>query len=208
MYDNPPLWSNHGIGNVLRYSVTDAGEVRVDASGVSTCYWRLKVEMSSLNDNETALRIGLPWYQKYQPHPNQALYGTENNLYVSEFQAVQVKNTTWWDVQVTYTDELVANPLAQAAVIGEVQTYTMPAGTILDGEGNAILNTAGEPPEPFDKPERILQITIIKNVPATIQSWLFDFEDCVNSDSVQLDAGISAEPYTLLINSIRLQLAH
>jgi hypothetical protein len=188
----------------VAFTVTDANEVRRDSNGVATCYLRGIAKMSSLDDNLTALQVGMPSYQRFQPHPNAAAHGTETTLYVSEFQAVQKKSTPFWDVQVTYTDSLTSNPLNEPAVIGEVQTFTMPSATLVDYQNNAILNTAGEPPEPFDFPERVLQIPFIKNIPATLPTWLFAFEDCVNADAVTFPDGNIAPPKTLLINSVKL----
>jgi hypothetical protein len=190
------------------FTVTDANEVRRDSNGVATCYLRGIAKMSSINDNLTALQVGMSGYQRFQPHPNSAAYGTETTLFVSEFQAVQKKHTVYWDVQVTYTDSLTSNPLNEPAVIGEIQTFTLPGATLIDYQGNAILNTAGEPPEPFDFPERIIQIPFIKNIPASpLPTWLMQFEDCVNADVVTFPDGTVCKPRTLLISSIKISAA-
>lgn len=190
----------------LGYSVTDANEARQDQNGIWTCTVRLKAKMASIDNNRDALVAGLPQYQRYKPHPNAKNFKTEVTLFASEFEAVQIKNTVFWDVLVTYTSSLIENPLDVPAIIGELQTYTMPGGTLRNSDGEAILNTAGEPPEPFDKPQRILQIPIIKNIPADVPGWLFNWEDCTNSDAVSLpngDSPLSCAPHTLLINSIK-----
>ena len=92
------------------------------------------------------------------------------------------------------------DPLSIPSRIGEVKSFTIPGATLVDWQNKPILNTAGEPPEPFDKPEQVLAYPLIKNIPG-LGDWLFDFESVINADAVRLGSKI-CEPKTLMIRQV------
>ncbi len=179
---------------VLRFSTIDKGEVYVDGTGKGTVTLRLFVMCSSPDDSLSVLRRDLAQYQKWQPHPS------EPKFYVDQFRAIQRPHTANWEAQVDYIDTIEKNPLEIPARIGEVKSFTIPGGTLVDYQGNPIINTAGEPPEPFYKPEQIIAFPIIKNIP-DLGDWLFDFESVLNQDSIRLGSK-NCDPLTVMIRQI------
>lgn len=180
--------------SVIDFDVYDRGQVRTGRDGVSQIRVKVRARCSSLDDSLTSLRIGMPMYQRWQPHP------TEQGFYVDDFQGDQQTNGFYWDCVVTYTDGAIKDPLQEPATIGEVKTFKLDAATIVDWQNKPILNTAGEPPEPFNKPEQIVVYPIIKNIPG-LQDWLLEFESCINADAVRVGSFV-CPPKTVLINSI------
>lgn len=181
--------------SVIFYSVTDQGEVRSGANGGSITLRGL-AKTNNLDDSLSVLRRDLSQYQRWQRHKN------EPGFFVDEFSATQRPHSVWWEFTANYTDQATQDPLSIPARCTGVKTITLPGATILDYQKKLILNTAGEPPEPFDKPERVMCYTFEKNV-VGLPDWLLDFEDCINDDAVQLGSK-TASPKTLLISSITL----
>ena len=179
---------------VLRYSTVDKGEISTDASGKSTITLRVLVFCDSPDDSIGVLRRDLPFFQKWQPHP------TEGRFYVEQSRFTQRPKTANWEGQIDYTDTIDQDPLSIPSRIGEVKSFTIPGATLVDWQNKPILNTAGEPPEPFDKPEQVLAYPLIKNIPG-LGDWLFDFESVINADAVRLGSKI-CEPKTLMIRQV------
>lgn len=182
--------------SVIDWDIDDSGDIQT-RNGVSQIRLRGLAICSSLDDSITALRIGLSQFQRWQPH------NTEPGFYVEDFEAVQRKHTARWDFTVTYTDARIKDPLAIPARIGEIKSFKQDGATILEWNNTPILNTAGEPPEPFPKPEQIIVYPFIKNIPPDPPDWLLDFESCINADSVRIGSKI-CEPKTALINAITI----
>jgi hypothetical protein len=178
--------------SVIRWSTTDEGQVRATRTGQELIL-QLTVICSSLDDNLFALKLGLPQFQRWQPHPE------EPGMFVDEFSATQEKGSSIWRANVRYVDTLERNPLDLPAVM-TVRTETLPSATILNSRGQLILNTAGDVVQPIDKPERIRVFTFKKNVPA-IAEWLFELEDAVNGSAMAL-ASFMREPRTLLLRKV------
>lgn len=181
---------------LIDFDVYDKGEVQVDKSGAGQIVMKIIAKMSSLDDSLTALRIGLSSFQRWRPHP------TEPNFFVEQFRGTQKNNGYYWDCTVTYVDDQPKDPLSQPAVIGEIKSFKMDGATILEWDGKPILDTAGQPVEPLNKPEQIVVYPIKKNI-AGLGDWLLDFESCINADEVRIGSK-SCAPKTLLINAINI----
>lgn len=177
---------------VIRWGAIDEGQVRATRTGQELIV-ELQVICSSLDDTLFALKLGLPQFQRWQPHPD------EPGLFVDEFSAKQEKGAPIWKATVRYVDTLERSPLDLPAVM-TVRTETLPGATVLNARGQLILNTAGDVVQPIDKPERIRVFTFRKNVPA-IAEWLFDLEDAVNNSAVSL-AGYVRDKSTLLLRKV------
>ncbi|MFO1046042.1 MAG: hypothetical protein U0941_30050 [Planctomycetaceae bacterium] len=179
---------------VIKFDTIDRGEVYTDNSGKSTLTHRMLIQCSSLDDSISVLRRDLPQFQRWQPHQ------TEPGFRVDQFRATQRPHSPWWEAQVDYIDTLQKNPLEIPARIGEIKSFTIPGSTLVDHQNKPILNAAGEPPEPFDKPEQIIAFPIIFNIP-NLGDWLFDFESCINQDSIRLGSK-SCDPLTVMIRQV------
>lgn len=181
---------------VVDWDLIDQGEIQ-QRGGASQIRLRGIAFCSSLDDSINALRIGLSQFQRWQSHP------TEPGFYVEDFEATQRKHTPRWEFTVTYTDQVTKDPLAIPARIGEIKSFKLDGATVLDWNNTPILNTAGEPPEPFSKPEQIIVFPFIKNIPPDQPDWLLDFESCINSDVVRIGSKV-CDPLTALINAITI----
>lgn len=181
--------------SVIDHDVYDYGELDAE-EGNGEIVIRGLLFCSSPDDSMAEVQVGMAQYQYPQPHPTAAGY------YVKKFQAIQRKFTSRWDFTVTYTNQIVKNPLNEPATIGEIKSVTIPGATILDANNSVICNTAGEPVEPFDMPETLIAYPISKNI-AGLGDWLLNFERCINSDTVRLGSFV-CDPLTLLINSIQI----
>lgn len=104
---------------------------------------------------------------------------------------LQVDNTEdWkgWTVTATYSSEreLSETPTNDPAEITwSSEQFQRPA--VFDKDGNAIVNSAGDPFDPpnmMDDSRRV--ITIQKNL-AVVPTWILTYQDAVNSDSFTVD---------------------
>lgn len=94
-----------------------------------------------------------------------------------------------WIFVAEYSDkwEIEENPLDDPAKTEwSTETFQTPVWETVDGKG--IVNSAGDP---FDPPaekddSRWTSITR-KNIPDYVPTWIFAYQDCVNSDSYTLD---------------------
>lgn len=182
--------------SVFAVSTIDKGEIFADPQGTVTITDRVLVRCSNLNDNWLQIRAGCPQFMKWRPHP------TQFGFYVNQFRPIQRQHTGNWECQVDYINTILPDPLGEPAVIGEVKTMTIPGATLVDWQNNPILNTAGEPPEPFDFPEQVIVFPVSKNV-GGLPGWAFDFECCINEDQVKI-GNIACGPLTCMIRNVTI----
>lgn len=104
---------------------------------------------------------------------------------------IDISNTNpWkgWTATYQYTTEQGIsdpNPLFEAAVIEwDGEQYEEVA--IYDRDGDATLNSAGDPFEDLMKERSRRVVTVVKNI-SSIPSWILDYEDAVNSSAFTLD---------------------
>lgn len=96
------------------------------------------------------------------------------------------------------------NPLRRP-IEWEVDTDFQEAPAEVDGEGNQLVNTAGEQIIGLVKNDPILIFSAVRYI-TNIPQWLGQFAiECVNSDPVDLD-GFIAAPETLKMRGVRLSL--
>lgn len=180
---------------VLSCDTIDAGEIKVGAGGVRTVVDQYRAICSSLDDGLLMLMISLPHLQRYQP------YAGDPSLYVESFEASQEAGAPLWTIRVSYTDAKVKNPLEAPAVI-TMRSQSASAYTLVDHQGQVMLNTAGDLFEPQERKERIWVFSIKKNV-ANYPAWLLDYPECINSDAVRI-RGLNCPPKTLALAAISI----
>jgi hypothetical protein len=180
--------------SVKRWNVADEGSIRSNRTGQELTL-KLRIITDHVDDSLTVLKRDLPDFQKWQPH------STEDKFFVDEFSADQVTGSLIWNASVRYTDTITKNPLDLPVEIS-VRSETVPGATIFDRKRKLILNKAGDPPQPIDKPERIRVFVFEKNLP-DLADWLYDFEDVTNSDAVTI-RGKTREKRTLLFKKAEI----
>lgn len=105
---------------------------------------------------------------------------------------IDISNTEpWkgWTATYLYTTEQNGvtdpNPLFEPAVIEwDGENYEETA--IYDRDGEATLNSAGDPFEDLMRERSRRVVTVVKNI-ASVPNWILDFEDAVNSAAFTLD---------------------
>jgi hypothetical protein len=110
-----------------------------------------------------------------------------------------------WRVTCEYSSEwgeISDNPLDDPAVTDwGVETFTRPVW--VDRDGNAIVNSAGDP---FDPPAEMDDFRIVsrtrKNVSA-VPTWIYSFQNAINSSSFTLD-GVTVPAGTAKMTGIEL----
>ncbi|MBX3450602.1 MAG: hypothetical protein KF777_13625 [Planctomycetaceae bacterium] len=139
---------------------------------------RYVAKFSDPDVSPVAVRRALPRLQRWQPHPEEPGY------YVDRFEAEQHNNTRFWFLDVTYTDQMVKNPLAERASV-TMRSQALSSYTLVDHKGRLMLNTAGDPFEPQEKKEVIWVLSVKKNV-ADFPDWLLDYPEVINTDAVRI----------------------
>jgi hypothetical protein len=87
--------------------------------------------------------------------------------------------TTKWDIR--------ENPLSDPAET-EWSTESYQTEVFVDIDGNAIVNSAGDPFDPtLEKDDSRWSSVTRKNVVVTVPDWFFAYQDSVNSDSYTMD---------------------
>jgi len=115
-------------------------------------------------------------------HPNDA------DCYCIQRSATNRNDSYVWDIDCHYSDEfeIKTNPLLDPAKI-QWNTEQFQTPVWRDRDGNAIINSAGDPFDPpAEKDDSRWTAVITKNV-AAIPAWFFAFQDAVNSSSFTLD---------------------
>ena len=119
------------------------------------------------------------------PHPQNAF------AYCNSVQIEQVADGRWpWIVTATFSTEfeLNENPLFEPAKI-EWDSDTYEEALEYDRNGEAILNSAGDPITDIFRERTRRVVTVTKNV-STVPDWIITAEDAVNSSAFFLD-GVS-----------------
>jgi hypothetical protein len=147
-----------------------------------------------LNDGLPVLMRDLPQFQRWQRHEE------DSSFFVDEFSAKQHKGSLKWEATVRYVDTIIKNPLDEPAKLVGIRTETLPGATIANRKGQLVMNTAFDPVQPIDKPERIKVFIFEKNV-ADLQEWLYDLEDVCNSEAVPIN-GKPRPPRSLLLRKV------
>lgn len=170
-------------------------EIHVEDGGKFESLRFFTCQMSSITDTEQAILRARPDLAPYSAHPSRP------DALVVDFFAKRERGSTLLRLQVQYSTEYeqIANPLSQAAIITtgrEARTEI----TLVDGEGNPIVNAAGDliDDPPCERTVSLLVFHVRKNIPAgTLPQWALDYSDSVNEDSVRLK-GKPCDPETLL----------
>jgi hypothetical protein len=179
---------------------TGEEQVREQASGTEISR-PLSVKVTDEDDSLEIIKRDISELQRWQPHP------TEANFWVEEFELTKRYDAPlWWQGTVRWVNAFAGNstltltPTDIPARLTGVRTETQTGATIRDWRGELILNSAGDLVTPIEKPERIRVFSFQKYL-AGIQSWLFEYEDCVNEDSV-LVGNQNCAPQTLLFRKV------
>lgn len=109
-----------------------------------------------------------------------------------------------WIVTLAYSTEreMQENPLTDPAEI-EWATEQFQRPCEKDKDGNGIVNSAGDPPDPpAQRDDSRVTATISKNL-ATVPSWILTYRDAVNDDAFQLD-GITIPKGIAKIQAVRV----
>lgn len=108
-------------------------------------------------------------------------------LYCARVSVVQ-RNKFLWEVSVGYSNESekAEDPTDDAAEIDwDTEQFQKPA--VKDRDGNAILNSAGDPFDPPAEMDDSRRVVTIKKNMEEVPSWILDFQDVVNSSSFSVD---------------------
>lgn len=159
-------------------SIKDAGQVQTDAKKVGSIVDKYGVICTSIDDGLTVLMRDLPRLQRWQPHPRDPGY------FVDRFEGKQIEFSPAWDVSVTYTNQLLKNPLAERASV-TMRSQALSSYTLVDHKGRLMLNTAGDPFEPQEKKEVIWVLSVKKNV-VDFPDWLLEYPEVINTDAVRI----------------------
>lgn len=156
---------------------------------------------SATDDHETiALHASCPNYGDV--HPNNSLAYVKkrsivNQMFSKKVWLVTVTYSTEWKVQ-----EYQEDPTAEAAKITwRSEQFVAPASR--DKDGNAVVNSAGDlfdPPEERDDSRWVA--TIRKNMQG-VPSWIFQYQDAINSRAFQLD-GLGIPAYYAKMQAIEI----
>ena len=189
--------------SVVSWEWTDEEGGRIGPDGEIVGHVRIRC--NSPDDGFSVLSRDTPTLQRWQRHPSEPGY------FVAEFLPERIPYAhfdtgngvhCWWNASVRYSNKLTENPLDEPAKL-VTRSQTISGGTILDKDGDVIMNAAGDIPTPFDKPRRVRVFTFTKNI-ATPQDWLFDWEgEVVNSDTVKIYSK-NCTPRTLRFESVTI----
>ena len=138
--------------------------------------------------------------RRYDLHPDPAFAGAR----VDSISVVAADDSeTLSYVSVRYSTELDEqdNPLERPAEITMAASReTRPA--FVDGEGEANLNTAGDPVVGFERSDTTWIFHVSKNV-NKLPRVLLDYNDTLNSDAVKL-RGLTCKPGTVSVRDLRV----
>lgn len=115
----------------------------------------------------------------------------DSTAYCVDLSVDPVEPWKGWAVTAEYSTEraLAEDPTSDPALISwNSEQFQRPA--IVDKNGDAIVNSAGDPfdpPEMIDDARRV--VTIQKNL-ASVPAWILTYQDAVNSDTFNVD-GVS-----------------
>lgn len=116
------------------------------------------------------------------PHPD------NDSCWVSNIDVENHEPYAGWLVTVSYSSEVEfnENPLDEPArITWDTEQFQKPL--VKDKDGNAAVNSAGDPldpPQMVDDSRRV--VTIVKNLPA-VPGWIQSYQDAVNSDEFVVD---------------------
>jgi hypothetical protein len=141
------------------------------------------------------LLLAHPEFGRFQPHADNAA------ARVKQTELIRIAGSDdIFNVRVEWSTLLIPedkNPLERPADV-DYSEDTRIRVTTQDGEGDPILNTAGDllddPPIEIDDPDLI--ISIAKNVPVKLPRWLRTYRRSVNADAVTIE-GETYAPMTL-----------
>lgn len=119
---------------------------------------------------------------------NGSAHPSDSGAFVTSRRAECTDGQNGWLLTCEYSSERQYNedPTADPAAISwDSEQFQKPA--VFDKDGNAIVNSAGDPFDPpnmMDDSRRI--VTVTKNL-ATVPSWILTYQDAVNSDNFTVD---------------------
>jgi hypothetical protein len=161
------------------------GSEKLSSGGVIATYTRVFRAVTDTVTDEAATIMSDPQC----PKKGIARYPWNTYAYCDEVSPVQDdRSKNIWIVTVRYTTkrEYASNPLSDPAEI-EWASAQFQRVASKDKDGNAIVNSAGDPydPPPMRDDSRWV-VTVRKNL-AAVPSWLLTFQDAVNSSGFTLD---------------------
>jgi len=118
-------------------------------------------------------------------------FPSDGNAYCTDLDVQCVRGWRIWDVTATYSTERAINTVPTSDPVfvqWDTEQFTKPATQ--DKNGDAIVNSAGDPflpPEQMDDSRRV--VTITKNL-SSVPAWVLTYQDAVNSDTFTID-GVS-----------------
>lgn len=118
-------------------------------------------------------------------------FPSDGNAYCTDLDVQCVRGWRIWDVTATYSTERAINTVPTSDPVfvqWDTEQFTKPATQ--DKNGDAIVNSAGDPflpPEQMDDSRRV--VTITKNL-SSVPAWVLTYQDAVNSDAFTID-GVS-----------------
>lgn len=159
--------SGQNTRGVRSYSYTYLSNVTTRAEAT---VWQVGTQFSS----DTGIVIG-------------SVHTEDSNAYCTSIHPVMRTLFADWATEVTFTTEreMNVNPIFEPAVIewgGENFDETL----VYDRNGDAVLNSAGDPFENAMRERTRRVVTVMKNI-TNIPSWVITAEDAVNSSAFLLD---------------------
>lgn len=162
---------------------------------------RLTFFMSSAQDSFFDVMSATACPRKYDRHPN------DSRLVLVRIAPEQREDSfRIWDIDLEYTSkpkdkDKEQNPLSQPA---EIEWDTVEESEVIDvdGEGNPLLNAAGDFLEGIEEPVSYWIIKIKKNV-AKVPRYILDYDLSVNDGAVRV-GGLTFPKDTLWLRRLRI----
>ncbi len=182
---------------ILRMELKDAipGD---QSSGRRELVERWIYESDTIAETPQAIEAAMP--PSWSPHPDVPL------LYLQDRKPDQIKLSRFWEVKLVWSNEL--QPSQQKKIEDQLNPLASPwrwtggsraepEATVVDWEGNLILNTAGELMAPQQRPVSIIIHRAKRFFGPNLPQWLFNLVDSVNESAIKIK-GIEYPPKTLL----------
>ena len=165
------------------YGINWEEEAHITQTGREWRAW-ITAEATKVDDGPREMIYAFPQFMPFKPHPK------DPDALLKDFYPKRLeKGSLFWLCEILWSTDVdvTSDPLGMpAAITMDTELRDVPA--IFDADGNPLMNAAGDlmtdPPATRKLVDQTISIS--KNIPLRLPSWIQTHPGCVNSDDVTI----------------------